>query len=188
MYNIILQKKELAEKKSTLENKIIFLLIGAKGSGKTFIGIIIESHFNIKFIRVEDWVKEIKKDRQIEDEKYLRDAFQVIETGIRSFLNNYSKIVFESTGLTNYFDQMIKSLRKDFKVITIKIQAESALCLERVKNRDLSIHINISDDQVININKQVQAKNMKTDFILSNNDKHIYELKAEIENIIKHYN
>lgn len=41
--------------------KNIILLIGQKGSGKSFIGNIFEKEFGIKFIRVEDWAKHIKK-------------------------------------------------------------------------------------------------------------------------------
>lgn len=170
---------------NTLKNKTIYLLIGPKGSGKSFVGSFMEQQFNIKFIRVEDWVKEVKKERQIDDETYLSDAFQCIEAGVRAVLDTYSEIVFESTGLTVYFDQMLINLRKDFKVITIKIQADSALCLERVKTRDQSIHINVSDDQVNNLNKQVQIKNINTNYILNNNSKNSKELIAEIGNIIK---
>lgn len=170
---------------NTLKNKTIYLLIGPKGSGKSFVGSFMEQQFNIKFIRVEDWVKEVKKERQIDDETYLSDAFQCIEAGVRAVLDTYSEIVFESTGLTVYFDQMLINLRKDFKVITIKIQADSALCLERVNTRDQSIHINVSDDQVNNLNKQVQIKNINTNYILDNNSKNSKELIAEIGNIIK---
>ena len=37
-----------------MENKTIYLLLGQKGSGKTFIGYLFEKHFQRKFIRVED--------------------------------------------------------------------------------------------------------------------------------------
>ena len=145
----------------------------------------MESHFPVKFIRVEDWVKKVKKGRGINDETYLREAFQAIETGVRASLDHHSKIVFESTGLTNYFDQMLKSLQCDFNMITIKILADNALCLKRVKTRDSSIHINISDEEVNRINKQAQAKQISTDFCLDNTTKNIDELKIEIDTIIQ---
>ncbi|EOZ98800.1 hypothetical protein A33Q_1454 [Indibacter alkaliphilus LW1] len=37
-----------------MKSKIIYLLIGQKGSGKSFIGTLMEKEFGIKFIRVED--------------------------------------------------------------------------------------------------------------------------------------
>ncbi|MBI5540621.1 MAG: methyltransferase domain-containing protein [Bacteroidia bacterium] len=168
-----------------MKNKIIYLLIGPKGSGKSYIGSLMEKQFDIKFVRVEDWVKKVKKGRQIDDETYLSDAFKCIENSVRTVLNHNSKIVFESTGLTVYFDQMLSRFREDFKVVTIKIQADIALCLKRVKTRDQSIHINVSDDQVNLLNKQVQAKNIITDHIINNNSKNINELTSEIGIIIK---
>ena len=167
-----------------MNRKIIFLLIGQKGSGKSFIGSLMNQHFNIKFLRVEDWVKNIKKDRSIHDKSYLIDAFHAIEIGVRQQLNNFQIVTFESTGLTEYFDQMLNSLKMDFKVVTILVKADSNICLHRVKNRDAVIHINISDEQVININKKFLEKNFKADFQIDNNDKTKKELLLELQKIL----
>ena len=55
----------------------IYLLLGQKGSGKSFIGAIMEKRFGITFIRVEDWAKQIKKDRAVDDEVYLKEGHWV---------------------------------------------------------------------------------------------------------------
>lgn len=162
----------------------IFLLIGPKGSGKSFIGTLIEKEFGIKFIRVEDWAKDVKKDRAIEDASYLKEVFAVIERGIRQELYQTSKLVFESTGLTEYFDQMLMNLQEDFKVVSIGIEAGRDLCLERVRTRDQSIHIKVSDDQVNQINEQVLEKNLKTDHRLQNDQKTADQIKAELAVIL----
>ncbi len=162
----------------------IFLLIGPKGSGKSFIGTLIEKEFGIKFIRVEDWAKDVKKDRAIEDASYLKEVFAVIEQGIRQELYQTSKLVFESTGLTEYFDQMLMNLQEDFKVVSIGIEAGRDLCLERVRTRDQSIHIKVSDDQVNQINEQVLEKNLKTDHRLQNDQKTADQIKAELAVIL----
>lgn len=39
--------------------KIIYLLIGPKGSGKTFIGSLMDKHFDIRFIRVDSGKNEV---------------------------------------------------------------------------------------------------------------------------------
>lgn len=164
----------------TRDRKEIFLLIGQKGSGKSFIGTLMDKKYGIKFIRVEDWAKKIKKDRDIDNETYLKQVFEEIEQGIRESLVDKDKIVFESTGLTEYFDQMIQSLRRDFQVTTIGVYADSAICLERVKSRDQNIHINVSDDQVLMINDKVREKNFETDFSIINENKSENELINEI--------
>lgn len=163
-----------------MKSKIIYLLIGQKGSGKSFIGTLMEKELGIKFIRVEDWAKKIKKNRNIDNEAYLKQVFEEIESGIRDSLTDKDKIVFESTGLTEYFDLMLESLRRDFQVTTIGVYADRTTCLERVKSRDQEIHINISDDQVLMINEKVRERNFETDFSIINEDKSEKELINEI--------
>jgi shikimate kinase len=163
-----------------MKSKIIYLLIGQKGSGKSFIGTLMEKEFGIKFIRVEDWAKKIKKDRNVDNEAYLKQVFEEIESGIRNSLTDKNKIVFESTGLTEYFDIMLESLRRDFQVTTIGIYADSTTCLERVKTRTQEIHINVSDEQVLMINKKVRERDFETDFTIDNEDKSEKELINEI--------
>lgn len=164
-----------------MKSKIIYLLIGQKGSGKSFIGTLMEKEFGIKFIRVEDWAKKIKKDRDVDNEAYLKQVFEKIENGIRGSLTDKDKIVFESTGLTEHFDLMLESLRRDFQVTTIGVYADSTTCLKRVKSRDQNIHINVSDDQVLMINEKVRERNFETDFSIINEDKSEKELINEIE-------
>lgn len=170
-----------------MNRKTIFLLIGQKGSGKSFIGNLMDKYFGIAFIHVEDWAKKIIKNRDVDNHEYLQQVFRVIEEGIRDCLTKTKQdaIVFESTGLTEYFDQMLYSLKKDFKVITIGVVANSTICLERVKSRDQEIHINISDDQVLNINKKVQERNLETDFSIVNENKSKKELITEIGKLIE---
>lgn len=46
-------------------NKTIYLLLGLKGSGKSYIGALIEEEYGVRFIRVEDWVLKIKREGAI---------------------------------------------------------------------------------------------------------------------------
>lgn len=160
------------------------MLIGPKGSGKSFIGGLLHEHFNITFLRVEDWVKKIKRERSIEDEDYLTETFGCIEKGVRERLIEKELVSLESTGLTSYFDRMLESLRNDYEVTTIRINAAMDTCVNRVKSRDQSMHINISDDQVLSINEKVLEKNLKCDFTIDNNSKGADALKNELKTIL----
>lgn len=167
-----------------MPDKTIFLLIGQKGSGKSFIGNLFHQHFNIPFIRVEDWAKNVISDRKPDDERYIREVFLAIEKGIRKEIKKKQNLVFESLGLSTPFENMLSNLKNDFKVITIKISTDSQICLERVRLRDQSIHVNVSDNQVKEINKQFLTKNVNTDFIIENNSKSNFEIINEIETIL----
>ena len=165
---------------------MIFLLIGPKGSGKSFIGTLFNKYYNIKFLRVENWLLEMKKERSINNQEYIRESFQIIEEGVRKSLNKSDKLVFESTGLSSSFDSMLKSLRHDYKVVTIRINTDLDICLQRIRSRDQSIHINISDEQVGEINTAITSKNLKTEFTINNNNKTVIEIKRDINKILKY--
>lgn len=148
--------------------KKIILLIGPKGSGKSYIGSLLEEKFGIKFIRVEDRAIKIKRERNINDEEYLAEVFQAIEDTINNQLKYCEMISFESLGLSNQFDKMIENLRKQHILIIIKILCDPELCIERTRSRDQSMQIIISEDQIREINAKVMTRNYKTDYEISN--------------------
>ena len=149
--------------------KNIYILIGQKGSGKSFTGQIIQDKFGVKFVRVEDIAKRIKRNREVDDESYHRDAFTEIELHLRRVLEDEPSVVFESTGLGVHFDQMLQNLKSSYKVITIGIKTDPDLCLKRIKSRDQSIHIDVSDKDVKYINSLVRQRNFECDFEIDNN-------------------
>lgn len=167
-----------------MKNKIIYLLIGQKGSGKSHIGSLMDRELGIPFIRVEDWAREVKRHRAVDNEEYLQQVFEVIEQGIRDRLPAAGQLVFESTGLTVYFDRMLQRLQQDFKVVTIGVQVAGATCLQRVKTRDGSMHINVSDEQVLMINDKVRERGLATDFVIHNETTTDRELVDALEGIL----
>ena len=162
----------------------IFLLIGPKGSGKSHIGSVFESKFGIKFVRVENWAMEIKKDRTVDNDDYIREVFDVIEEGIREEVSTHKSLVFESTGLSSHFDQLLKNLYTDFHIVTIKVHADNNLCLQRIKLRDQSMHVNVSDEHVEKINRMIVDKAIPTDFSIDNNDDASLSLETQIRSIL----
>ena len=164
--------------------KKIFLLIGAKGSGKSYIGSLIQEIFGIPFLRVEDWVKPIKNERDITNELYRVEAFATIESGVREFLTENDNVVFESIGLTHQFERMLESLQNDFEVITIGIKANPELCLQRIKLRNQVIHVTVSEDKIRMVNSEFEKRNLPASYTIENNKKSSEELAVELKKII----
>ncbi len=165
-------------------NKHIYLLIGPKGSGKSYVGRLFNTYFNIPFFRVENWVMEVRKERDLFDPEYIREAFETIERKIREVMREVDQLVFESTGLTDDFDRMLISLQSDYQVTTIKVNCSKDTCLERVRNRDQSNHINVSDHEVEEINSAVFLKDFTPDYSIENSDSKADKLKEEIRAIL----
>ena len=165
-------------------HKIIYLLIGAKGSGKSFIGGLFEQYFHIHFVRVEDWAKKVKKGRKTDDENYVKEFFKVTENGIRSIMNEKDAVVFESTGLSLHFDAMLAHLRSTFRIIPIRIRTDPELCITRFHSRDADIHIDVSENEVRKINKAVEIKNFTCDYEIENSSASREDLVEKIQAIL----
>lgn len=50
-----------------MSDRTIYLLIGPKGSGKTHIGTVLNTHFGMHFVRVENWAKAVRRERAEDD-------------------------------------------------------------------------------------------------------------------------
>lgn len=175
----------LRQKNKTFRTmKTLYILIGLKGSGKTFVGKLIEDKFGILFLRVENIFKGIKLDRHYSDESYIKEGFTLLEKEIRNRFKETDMLTIESTGLTDEFKQMMDSLKKDFSVKLIKIAAEPDLCLKRVTKRDNKEHINISDSDVEKINELAMKVKLDYDLTIDNNLMTGEEIVKELKKLI----
>jgi dephospho-CoA kinase len=92
-----------------------------------------------------------------------------VESEIRKRLSACNQITIESTGIALQFKEMIFRLKKDYSVKLVKIEADPDLCLKRIKSRDQSQHIAVSDDKIIEINKRAQSVSFDYDLVIDNN-------------------
>ena len=164
--------------------KTLYILIGLKGSGKTFIGKLIEDNFGINFLRVENIFKNIKRNGHYSDESYIKEGLKISDEEIRTRFITDDELTIESTGLTDEFKQMFERLRKDFSVKLIKIDVSPALCLKRVKERDNKEHINVSDSDVEKINELAIKVKFNYDLVIDNNSKSGEEIIKGLKLII----
>lgn len=163
--------------------KTVYVLIGLKGSGKTYIGNLLSKRLAIPFLRVEDIFLKIKTENPLEDQDYISTGYKNVEAAIRNILSNFNEVTIESTGIASQFNEMILRLRHDYIVKLIKVEANPELCFKRVKNRNISDHINISDDGLIEINKRARLIILNFDLILLNETQTDDELIREFSSM-----
>ena len=119
--------------------KAIFILIGPKGSGKTYIGGCIEKLTGIKFLRVEPlWLQLAEGE----------DGWSRVEREIDTLFLQHDKMIIESLGAGEGFNRMYTSLKGKYEVKLIKVETDLEECLRRVKSRDKADHIPVSDEKV----------------------------------------
>ena len=166
--------------------KSIYILIGPKGSGKTYIGTLLGQHFKIRFLAVENIAIRVKKGRDYKDSGYIEEVFNEIENEVRKCLVKEDKLIFEATGLTDAFDGMLLRLKNDFKVRLISIRTEAEICLSRIKARDNTQQVKVSDKDVLAINARAIEKKFAFDGEIGNNNSRKGEIIDAFEKIVSH--
>ncbi|NJP08611.1 MAG: ATP-binding protein [Leptolyngbyaceae cyanobacterium RU_5_1] len=144
--------------------KTLFILIGPKGSGKTYIGTLVDARMGITFLRVEPiWVEYLQNGSQD------RDGWDVVEAEIDRLFETKDQIMIESLGAGEGFAKFHASLATKYQIKLIKVEAALDTCLERVRNRDRANHIPVSDDKVEEYNKIAVQVSYDWDQVIDNN-------------------
>ena len=131
--------------------KYIFVFMGPKGSGKTFLCRLIEERLGIKFLDTESVFKSIQTEGITTEENIIK-AYAIIEKEIEKYLPDSDSITFESTGIADEFWRMIKRLKKKYSVKFISVYAPENICLQRIRTRNQEEHISIDETAVRQVN------------------------------------
>lgn len=124
--------------------KVLLILVGPKGSGKTYIGGRIEKLTGIKFLRVEPLWLQLNEGE---------DGWKKVESEIDLLFLQRDKVAIESLGAGDGFNRMYASLKEKYDVKLIKVRTDLEECLRRVKERDQADHIPVSDENVMEYNR-----------------------------------
>lgn len=162
--------------------KQVIILLGLKGSGKTYIGTLIQNEFGIKFFRVEDIWLTLKQIRFTDE--YVTEGFRLVEHEIDKQLIDSDQITIESTGTTEYFQSFLNSLKSKYKLKLIKIEASPDTCLERIKSRDTSLHVPVSDDIIETINQEALRVDLEFDLVIDNESSSENEIMPKLREIL----
>jgi shikimate kinase len=162
--------------------KQILILIGLKGSGKTYVGSLLQEKLDIKFFRVENIWLSLKSERLTNE--YILEGFGLVEQEIDNLLQKTDRIIIESTGTTHYFNIFINRLKTKYDLVFVKIHTSPELCLKRVKSRDSSIHVPISDEVVEQINQDALKVNLKYDLIIDNEKSSDDKILEDIKKVL----
>jgi shikimate kinase len=146
----------------------VLLLVGPKGSGKTFLGTLVARELGIPFLHVEQvFIEAMRGSRSggmsLDEEGYAR-----VLAAVEAILRRGPVVVLESTGVSGVFPAFLSALRAQFRVTLVAVRAPLDRCLERVRTRDERRHILVSDRRVQEINEQAVAVRLPWDLEIDN--------------------
>ena len=144
--------------------KIVYLLIGAKGSGKTHIGTLLERTLNIHFLKVEQRLIEHIGSIDSNSEDLANDGYDLEERWIDEVLESNNEIISEATGSSYYLSGFLHQLGAKYILKLIRISCPLDICFERIKERSAVNHFNVPVEKIKSIN--VASHNVKLDWSL----------------------
>ncbi len=148
--------------------KTVYVFIGPKGTGKTYIGSILEKEIGLKFLPVEKLGLENIQKSKLTGEELIKEGFHQEESAIDEILKSNNAVSFESTGVHPYLQNILSSLRTKYNVRLIKIYTPLEKCYERIKHRDQSLQLPVSDDLLKRINEGAANVIFKWDLEIDN--------------------
>lgn len=142
------------------DQKTLYMLIGPKGAGKTHIGTLVNRQTDIAFLRVEPiWL----------GLQLAEDGWKKVEAAIDTMFQTHNKVMVESLGVGEGFRGFYTALAKKYPIKMIRVYADLDTCLYRVKSRNNTDHIAVSDDKVIEYNKVAATVAYDWDLEIDNN-------------------
>ena len=151
--------------------KTVYVLIGPKGAGKTFIGSTLEKEIGLKFLPVEKLGLENIKKSKLTGDDLIIEGFDQEEAAIDEILKTHNAVSFESTGVHPYLHNILSNLKAKYKVKFIKIYTPLEKCYERIKSRDQSQQLPVSESLLKQINEAALNASFNWDLEFDNTEK-----------------
>lgn len=150
------------------EKKLVFILVGPKGSGKTHIGSLLEKETGLKFLSVEKLGLENIPKSKLTGYELEKEGFHHEEREIDRILTLEDAMSFEATGSSEYFHTVLERLRAKYKVRLIKVFSPLATCYHRIKQRGPADHIPVSEEKIRTINEKAAKVDLKWALTIDN--------------------
>lgn len=132
--------------------KRVVVLVGPKGAGKSTIGALLEERLGLRFVRVEPLFLALREALGPGHPDFERRGFEAVRERLTAELARADTVCFESTGASKHLAWVLAELRRLATVLVVQVVAERGQCIQRILQRDASIHIPVSDDEVERVN------------------------------------
>jgi predicted kinase len=163
--------------------KTVYLLIGLKGSGKSYIGNLIENELEIKFLNVEKFFINFLDNPDKLDEKENIKVWKKIEEKIEKELKEINQISLESVGIFNSFKNFLEKINTRYQVKLIKVETPLDLCHQRINKRDKNDQVKLSLDSVEKMNNLFLKEKYNYNLVIKNENWLDFKIIKEFKSI-----
>jgi dephospho-CoA kinase len=148
--------------------KQVIILVGPKGAGKTTIGEFLARELGIHFLRVEPLFLEAHARLGATHPDPDRLGFEAVLAGLAAALRESDVACLESTGASPHFPWLLAEMGRLARVALVRVLADPAQCVARIRGRDASVHIPVSEEDIARINALACRKTLPWDAVIDN--------------------
>lgn len=146
----------------------ILVLVGPKGCGKTTLGRWLEERAGVSFLEVEAIARRVLEERGGPiDEAYARACFDAIRAAIDETRDS-EVMAFETTAASEETSSFLDGLREAHDVRLIRVRASADVCAHRIRSRDSSRQVEVSEDLVRQMHRRTESLDWEWDLEIDN--------------------
>lgn len=116
---------------------MLILLIGPKGSGKSYIGRVLEKHLSVHFFLVEPhWMDYYAECNAAGLQPSIAGGIARVHPLIQQAMQTHQHVCVETTGASKEILDDLLSLTRSEDTLIVRIFVPLRVCLERIAQRD----------------------------------------------------
>ena len=148
---------------------MLILLIGPKGSGKSYIGRTLEARFGVHFFHVEPlWLEYYAECKASNREPVIAEGIAKVHPVLIRALDENVHVCVETTGASPEILTALLSLRPREEIIVARVSAPLEVCLRRVSSRDQTYQIPMEMEAVRKLHGLSESLQLRSDITLNN--------------------
>jgi shikimate kinase len=148
---------------------MFILLVGPKGSGKSYIGRTLEKHLGVLFFHVEPlWMSYYAECEASNRQPLISEGIASMHAPILDALRAHEHVCIETTGASTEIMNDLLSLTDPTKTLIVRVSAPLELCLERIVTRDQTYQVAMDVESIRQVYALSEAAQLQPDLILEN--------------------
>jgi len=148
---------------------MFILLVGPKGSGKSYIGRTLEKHLGVLFFHVEPlWMSYYAECEASNRQPLISEGIASMHAPILDALRTHEHVCVETTGASAEILNDLLALTDRSKTLVVRVFAPLELCLERIVTRDQTYQVAMDVESIRQVYALSEVAQFQPDVTLEN--------------------
>jgi len=148
---------------------VFILLVGPKGSGKSYIGRTLEKHLGVLFFHVEPlWMSYYAECQASGRQPLISEGISKVHPLLADALRTHEHVCIETIGASAEILNDWLSLTHPSNILIVRVSAPLELCLERIVTRDQTNQVAMDLESIQQVYALSEAVQLQPDLTIEN--------------------